>query len=121
MYLKKDGMTLAMTFSVLSEIVTLCLLAGCIMRFREQSGSGIFYIWCIGPLCLLLLSHGAYFTKKWFYTIPAVGLALLPMWVVERFDPVLGVILLLAVFAYGLVCLAHQEARKKPSGEYTAD
>lgn len=99
--------------SVMSEIFTVYLFVRCIMLVQEQSGSGIFYLWYVIPLCLLLLSHGAYFTPKWLYTVPLVGLAFLVLWADERFDPALGVILLLMVLFYGLMCYAHQGAKSK--------
>lgn len=99
-------------YSAIPAILTLFLAVQCMMRFKAQSGSVVFYIWVVLPLCLLLLSYIAFFFKRWRYTVPVVCVAMAGIFVAAGGGVALGAILLLWVLLYYCSCMIHQKAKE---------
>lgn len=81
-------------------ILTIFFAVQCIMRLEESSGSIVFYLWYVLPLCLLILSFSACFLKKWIYTVPLIATAMVAIFFAADGDAVLGILLFIWILLY---------------------
>ena len=100
-------------YVIILEAITGILIVRSFFAFQEQSESVIFWIWNIGPVCMLLLSHIVYFWKNWEYSIAIVGGALVILVVAADGDLVLCALMLALLLLYIAACLMHQRGRNQ--------
>ena len=107
--MKKSGWVIC---SVLIELVFVLFVVCWLSRFSEQSGSAAFHIWLTIPLGLLLVSHLAWLTARWYFTVPALAAVYVAMLGKELFDGVLLLIVCIQLLLYVLICINHRKTVK---------